>query len=158
MNRGRDGRDVVDVGDGDGGRAQAAATARRYTGCHPTFTMPRHATTTLLVVATLALTGCDQLGIESPAAVAAKREAESKAIGAGCRHGARSVEACYDLNKRADKAAMFAGWREMNDYMRENKIEAMPAAPPQAVAAAESDEAEAGETAAKPGKAATKKH
>ena len=28
--------------------------------------------------------------------------------------------------KRADKAAVFAGWKEMNDYMRENKIEAMP--------------------------------
>jgi len=29
------------------------------------------------------------------------------------------------LNKRADKAAVFAGWREMNDYMRENKLEAV---------------------------------
>jgi hypothetical protein len=69
--------------------------------------------------------------------VAAKREGEGKAIGAGCRHAARSVEACYGLNKRADKAAVFAGWREMNDYMRENKLEAMPAAaePPQTAAA-----------------------
>ena len=120
--------------------------------------MRHHATTTLLVVATLALAGCDQLGIESPAAVAAKREAESKAIGAGCRHGARSVEVCYDLNKRADKAAMFAGWREMNDYMRENKIEAMPAAPTQAVAAAETDDTDAVDTPAKPAKAIARKH
>lgn len=80
----------------------------------------------LLLAALLVLAGCDQLGIESPAAVAAKREAEGKAIGAGCRHAARSVEACYSLNKRADKAAVFAGWREMNDYMRENKLDAMP--------------------------------
>jgi hypothetical protein len=85
------------------------------------------------------LGGCDLLGIESPAAVAATREAESKAIGAGCRHAARSVEACFGLNKRADKAAVFAGWREMNDYMRENKIEAMPAT----AAAAEADGAAA---------------
>lgn len=120
--------------------------------------MRRFAFTPLLVVAALALTGCDQLGIESPAQVAAKREAEGKAIGAGCRHAARSVEVCYDLNKRADKAAMFAGWREMNDYMRENKIDAMPAPPPQAVAAAEPDDTEAAEPAAKPAKAAAKKH
>lgn len=75
------------------------------------------------------LAGCDYLGIESVQAEAARREAEGKAIGAGCRHAARSVEQCYELNKRADKAAVFAGWREMNDYMRENHIEAQPAAP-----------------------------
>jgi hypothetical protein len=75
----------------------------------------------------LVLGACDQLGLESATAVAGKREAEGKAIGAGCRHAARSVEDCYGLNKRADKAAVFAGWREMNDYMRENKIDAQPA-------------------------------
>jgi hypothetical protein len=69
------------------------------------------------------------LGIESASAQTAKREAEGKAVGAGCRHAARSVEQCYALNRRADKAAVFAGWREMNDYMRENKLEAMPAEP-----------------------------
>ena len=53
---------------------------------------------------------------------------------------------------------MFAGWREMNDYMRENKIDAMPAPPPQTVAAAEADDTDAAEPAAKPGKAASKKH
>ena len=119
--------------------------------------MRPYAVLTLLVVATLALSGCDQLGIESPVAVAAKREADGKAVGAGCRHAARSVEVCYELNKRADKAAMFAGWREMNDYMRENKIDAMPAAPPQTLAAAETEDVEATEPAAKPAKAISKK-
>jgi hypothetical protein len=94
----------------------------------------------------LLLAGCDQLGIESATAVAARREAEGKAIGAGCRHAARSVEVCYGTNKRADKAAVFAGWREMNDYMRENKIEAMPA-PPEPVKASATD-AEEGDGAA----------
>ena len=73
----------------------------------------------------LLLAGCDQLGIEAASAVAAKREGEGKAVGGACRHAARAIEDCYELNKRADKAAMFAGWREMNDYMRENKIEAV---------------------------------
>ena len=75
------------------------------------------------------LSGCDMLGIETASVVAARKEAEGKAIGAGCRHAARSVEQCYLTNKRAEKAAVFAGWKEMNDYMRENKIDAVPAPP-----------------------------
>jgi hypothetical protein len=82
----------------------------------------------ILATTPLWLAGCDQLGLESATTVAARKEAESKAIGAGCRHAARSVEQCYQLNKRADKAAVFAGWKDMNDYMRENKIDAVPEA------------------------------
>ena len=84
----------------------------------------------LLFSAVWLLAGCDQLGIESAATTVARKEAEGKAVGAGCRHAARSVEQCYVTNKRADKAAVFAGWKEMNDYMRENKIEAVPPPPP----------------------------
>lgn len=73
----------------------------------------------------IGLTGCDWLGLESATATAARREAEGKAIGGGCRHAGRAIEDCYVLNKRADKAAVFAGWREMNDYMRENQIQAV---------------------------------
>ncbi len=100
----------------------------------------------LLFIAVLpGLAACDQLGIESPAVQAARREADGKAIGAGCRQAARSVELCFELNKRADRAAVFAGWREMNDYMLENKLEAMPAEPP--VVAADAGEASAAEAA-----------
>ncbi len=92
----------------------------------------------LLTLSVAGLAGCDQLGIESATQTAARRESEGKAIGAGCRHAARSVEACYTLNKRADKAAVFAGWKEMNEYMTENKIEAVPPPPePTTVASAE---------------------
>lgn len=112
----------------------------------------RRALFPLLVLAPLALAGCDLLGIEPASVVAAKREAEAKAIGAGCRHSARSVEQCYNLNKRADKAAIFAGWKEMNEYMVENKIEAVPPPPEPAertdVAAAEDTEAEPAKKAA----------
>jgi hypothetical protein len=93
-----------------------------------------------VLVAPLLLAGCDLLGIETPEQIAAKREADGRAIGAGCRHSARSVEACYELNKRADKAAVFAGWKEMNEYMAENKIEAVPPAPPPPAAEAADDE------------------
>lgn len=81
----------------------------------------------LAAVALLALfaAGCDMLGMESPEKAAAAREADGKAIGAACRHAGRALEDCYVLNRRADKAAIFAGWRDMNDYMRENKIDAV---------------------------------
>ena len=80
---------------------------------------------TVLIAAAL-LSGCEMLGIESPERLAAVREADGKAVGGACRHAGRAIEDCYALNKKADKAAVFAGWRDMNDYMRENKIDAVP--------------------------------
>jgi len=71
----------------------------------------------LLLCALLA--SCDQLGIESTSSVAARKDADGKAIGGACRHAGRAIEDCYSLNKRADKAAVYAGWREMNEYMRD---------------------------------------
>jgi hypothetical protein len=71
------------------------------------------------------LSGCDQLGIDTPKVQAEKREADGKAIGGACRNGGRAIEDCYLLNRKADKAAVYAGWREMDEYMRENKLEAV---------------------------------
>jgi hypothetical protein len=120
----------------------------------------RRLTLALLLGSTaLSLSGCDMLGIESATVVAARREAEGKAVGGGCRHAARSVEQCYEMNKRADKAAVFAGWREMNDYMRENKLDAMPNAAEvvtEVAAAGEHAESPAPEAPAKPGAKAGK--
>jgi hypothetical protein len=81
--------------------------------------MVRH----LLPLATAALLAGCMGGGDSAEALAAKREAEGKAVGGACRHAGRAIEDCFALNKRADKAAVFAGWREMNDYMRDNKVE-----------------------------------
>lgn len=81
------------------------------------------------------LAGCDALGIESASAVAAKKEAEGKAIGSACRHAVRSIEDCFEGYPRAGKAAVFAGWKEMDEYMRENAIVGMPAEPAPADAA-----------------------
>ena len=112
----------------------------------------------LFSLAPLWLAGCDQLGIESASVTAARREAESKAIGAGCRHSARSVEQCYAQNKRADKAAVFVGWKEMSEYMAENKIEAVPpSAEPAATTVAEAPSEEPEVDVKKPAKAVPKK-
>jgi len=78
---------------------------------------------TLVSAAALLLAGCDMLGIESAQVLAERREADGKAVGGACRHAGRALEDCYTLNRKADKSAVFAGWREMNDYMRENKID-----------------------------------
>jgi len=116
----------------------------------------------LLPVLAGALAGCDQLGIESAATVNARKEADSKAIGGACRHAGRAIEDCYTLNKKADKAAMYTGWREMNEYMRENKIEpVVPVIKPEPPVAAKpppnpDDAEEAVEPAAK--KVAASKH
>ena len=77
----------------------------------------------LLLVASAALAGCDMLGIDSPEKIAAARDADGKAIGGACRHAGRAIEDCFAIYKKSDRAAIFAGWRDMNDYMRENKIE-----------------------------------
>jgi hypothetical protein len=80
-----------------------------------------------LLLAAVGAAGCNLFGSEAAEAAAARREADGKAVGGACRHAGRAIEDCYTLNRRADKSAVYAGWREMNDYMRENKLE--PVAP-----------------------------
>ena len=82
----------------------------------------------VLLAAAWLLTGCDALGVETPGKVAQKKEAEGRAIGGACRHAVRSLEDCYGSNPKASKAAIFEGWREMDEYMRENEIAGMPSA------------------------------
>lgn len=126
-----------------------------------------------LMVLACPLAGCDQLGIDTPAAEAAREEAEGKAIGGACRQSGRALEDCYQINRRAPKAAIFSGWRDMDAYMRENKIEeikpesaakpateqaAAPAAAKDAAAPAPAKPAEGAETpAAKPATAKAEK-
>ena len=83
-----------------------------------------------------ALSACEQLGIEDPAKVAAAKEADGKAIGSACRHAMRAIEDCYVLNPKAQKAAVYAGWREMDEYMRENKLEGVAPVVPRPAPAA----------------------
>jgi len=65
-----------------------------------------------------ALCGCEQLnerlGLEDPAKRIARQDVEGRAIEGGCRQSGRAIEDCY---------AIYAGWREMDEYMRENSLE-----------------------------------
>ncbi len=113
--------------------------------------MPRPFRLTALSALLVALAGCQLTGGEPAEVLAARKEAEGKAVGGACRHAARAIEDCFALNKRADKSALFAGWREMNDYMRENKIEAVaPQAPAAPELAAKIEEPAPEEVAPKP--------
>ena len=59
----------------------------------------------ILIGLTSLLLGCEQLGIEDPTVEKAREEAEGKAIGSGCRQTGRVLEECYQLNRKAPKAA-----------------------------------------------------
>lgn len=80
----------------------------------------------LITTVALLLAGCEIPGM-GPDPRIAQREADAKAIGSACRHGLRSIEDCYSLNEGASKAAIFTGWKDMDQYMRENKIEGVRA-------------------------------
>ena len=92
---------------------------------------------TTLSVATLlfGLVGCDmiqqQMGIEDQAAKTARTEAEGKAVGGACRQSGRAIEDCYSIYSWLPKAATYEGWRDMDAYMRDNKLETVePQLPP----------------------------
>ena len=97
----------------------------------------------------VSLSGCDLLGIESGSVTAAKKEAEGKAVGGACRHAMRAIEDCYTLNPKAQKAAVYAGWREMDEYLRETKGEGIapviPRTPPKTAAQIAAEAASAAE-------------
>ena len=74
----------------------------------------------------LLLTACDKIPGLGPDPRVAQREEEAKAIGGACRHALRGLEDCYTLNPKAPKALVFAGWKDMDAYMRDNNIEGTP--------------------------------
>ena len=102
----------------------------------------------LLVCLTMGLAGCDLEALLADPKVVQK-EADSRAIGGACRHGLRSIEDCYSMNEKASKAAIFAGWKDMDQYMRDNKIDGIepkglrPPAPAASMPAGENAGAEA---------------
>jgi hypothetical protein len=75
----------------------------------------------------------DRLGLEDPARKAARADAEGKAVGGGCRQSGRAIEDCYAVYTWLPMESIYAGWREMDEYMRENGLETVrPKLPPPA--------------------------
>ena len=113
---------------------------------------------TFLIAAALLinLAGCDmiqqQLGLEDPGAKAARNDAEGRAVGGACRQSGRAIEDCYSIYSWLPKASVYEGWRDMDTYMRENKLETVePQLPPVAAPGTRRRVPTAGETAAAAG-------
>lgn len=81
-----------------------------------------HLPVLLVLPFAIVLAGCEIPGMEDTAKIAEAREADGKAIGGACRHSGRALEDCYVMNPKAQKAAVYAGWRDMDAYMRDNNI------------------------------------
>jgi hypothetical protein len=112
----------------------------------------------MLITLTVAagISGCDmiqqQLGIEDPAAKAAKADAEGKAVGGACRQSGRAIEDCYSIYSWLPKAATYEGWRDMDAYMRDNKLETIEPQLPPVAAPGTKKKAPAADDAAKTAK------
>ncbi len=99
-----------------------------------------------ILAITLLTAGCNIADLMADPRVN-QREADGRAIGAACRHAMRGIEDCYKLNERAPKTAVYEGWKEMDRYMRENKIEGIASKIPNTASSSEvmlSDSAAAG--------------
>jgi hypothetical protein len=78
-----------------------------------------------------------------------------KALGAACRQTGRSLEECFRRNPDADTAAIYSGWREMNEYMAKNKLETMEPPTDSAAGHAESSVPRAAASAPAEGKSSS---
>ena len=110
----------------------------------------------------LSLPGCDmiqqQMGIEDQVAKAAKADADGKAVGGACRQSGRAIEDCYAIYAWLPKAAIYEGWRDMDAYMRDNKLETVePQLPPVAAPGTKKPAAATTEKTATPSKTGTEK-
>ena len=74
----------------------------------------------LLLPFLLAAGACDQIAVLDGTKA---READALAVGSACRQSGRALEDCFVMYPDSPKAQVFAGWKEMNDYMTSNKIE-----------------------------------
>lgn len=117
----------------------------------------------ILLTPLFLLAGCDRLEERLNIPNPAKIEADAKAVGGACRHAGRGLEDCYQLNPKAPKAAVFEGWKEMNEYMLEKNMQAVvpefvpKPAEPEARLERDADPAQAAPTQAAPDQAAPAK-
>lgn len=82
------------------------------------------------IVGGVLLGGCGAREMLTGQAEEEKRvEAEAAAVGGACRQSGRSVESCFQRNKGLQRAGALKGWREMDEYLRANKLVAQEPPP-----------------------------
>ncbi|HSC79011.1 MAG TPA: hypothetical protein VLC08_01535 [Chitinolyticbacter sp.] len=94
------------------------------------------------------LAACDRI-----TATLNQQAENGKAVGAACRHSGRALEDCYQRNPRVSKSDIFTGWKEMNEYMQQKKLDIVPPPPDRAPSAeaASASPAALSASASKPG-------
>ena len=80
-------------------------------------------TIAVLAICIPMLTGCLKGLIPDPEVEAKKSEDEAAATGASCRQSGRSLEQCFVRNEGLNRSGALRGWREMDEYMRANKLD-----------------------------------
>lgn len=76
-----------------------------------------------LVSLSIGLSGCDYVSHMIDSRTPEQLRDEGMALGAGCRQAGQSLEDCYKLNPKSQKSGIYAGWKEMHEYMAAMNIE-----------------------------------
>ena len=86
----------------------------------------------LISAVSFSLSACDYISsFSKPKQTPEEAKAEGIALGAGCRQAGQSLEDCYQRNPDALKAGIFAGWKDMHEYMAAKGIQTVtPPTPP----------------------------
>ncbi|MBO9537627.1 hypothetical protein [Herbaspirillum sp.] len=87
----------------------------------------------LIAGVAFSLSACDYVSkFTKPKQTPEEAKAEGIALGAGCRQAGQSLEDCYQRNPDALKAGIFAGWKDMHEYMAAKGIQTVAPPPPPA--------------------------
>ncbi|WP_433693894.1 hypothetical protein [Herbaspirillum seropedicae] len=90
----------------------------------------------LISAVSFSLSACDYISsFSKPKQTPEEAKAEGIALGAGCRQAGQSLEDCYQRNPDALKAGIFAGWKDMHEYMAAKGIQTVTPPTPSADAA-----------------------
>ncbi|WP_051516499.1 hypothetical protein [Herbaspirillum sp. RV1423] len=85
-----------------------------------------------MLALSLTLSACDYVAsFTKPKQTPEEAKAEGIALGAGCRQAGQSLEDCYQRNPDKLKAGIFAGWKDMHEYMAAKNIPTVVPPPPE---------------------------
>ncbi|MBB5391798.1 MULTISPECIES: hypothetical protein [unclassified Herbaspirillum] len=85
----------------------------------------------LIAGVAFSLSACDYISsFAKPKQTPEEAKAEGIALGAGCRQAGQTLEDCYQRNPDALKAGIFAGWKDMHEYMAAKNIQTVTPPPP----------------------------
>lgn len=85
--------------------------------------MKKLAKNSILILICVQLSGCLGGFLPNPEKEKEDIENEAAATGASCRQAGKSLEECFKRNEDLNRKGALRGWKEMDAYMREFKLE-----------------------------------